>query len=91
MRRSLAHQIRQPEQALRSSGCGRGLGRELVIARAGKELLAQPLQAQACALGYAHYVPLVADRMAERVDTTLRVVGHVLHVREYHAGGAKRA
>ena len=87
---ALAHQIGQPEQPLRARWGGGGFGGQRIVFRAGRQLVAEPLQAQPRALGHTHHVPLVAHRMAEGVDAAGRIVGHVFHVGENYAGGAQR-
>ena len=88
---ALAHQVRQPEQALRAGRRLRGFGGERVVLRSGRQLVAEPLQAQTGALRHAHHVPLVAHRVAKGVDAAGGIVRHLLHVGEHHAGGAQRA
>ena len=50
------------------AGASAAFGRQRVVVRARRELVAEPLQAQPRALRHAHHVPLAAHRMAERVD-----------------------
>ena len=91
VRRALAHQVGQPEQALRSHRRFCGLAKErVVIARRG-ELVAKPLQAEARALCDAHDVPLTRHGVTEGVHASQRIVGDLLHVREDHTGRAQRA
>ena len=91
VRRALAHQVRQPEQSLRARRRARRFGGQRVVRHARRQLIAEPLQAQPRALRHAHHVPLVAHRVAERVDAPRRIVRHLLHVREHHARRAQRA
>src|SRR5215831_16283383 len=69
----------------------RGLGGQRVVVRSRRELVAEPLQAQAGALRHTHHVPLVAHRVAESVDAARRIVRDLLHVREDYAAGAECA
>ena len=91
VRRALAHEIGQPEQALRAGGRLRGFGRERVVFHARRELVAEPLQAEAGALRDAHHVPAVAHGVAEGVHAAGGIVRHLFHVSEDHAGSAQRA
>ena len=75
MRSALTHQIGQPEQALRAGRRGCGLGGQRIVVRAGRQLIAEPLQAETRALRDAHHMPLAAHRVAERVHAAGWIVG----------------
>src|ERR1700677_4708841 len=90
MRRALAHQVGQPEEPLGACCSARRLSCKRIVIGAGRKLIAEPLQAETGALSHAHYVPLAADGVAERVDAAARIVCHLFHVREYYARSAER-
>ena len=91
VRCALAHQVGQPLQALGTRGGRRCFGHKRVVIDSRGELVAEPLQAESGTLGHAHHVPLVADGVAERMDASGRVVGHLFHVGEDYARSSQGA
>ena len=64
---------------------------ERVVVRGWRQIVAEPLQAEAGALGDAHHVPCSGDRVTEGVDAPRRIVGWRFGVREDDAGGSDGA
>ena len=95
---ALAHEVGQVQQAVAANG--RALGflvhEEVgVLAHAegglllgAAEVIPEPLEGEASALGDAHHVPGAGHGAAEGVHTALGVDGDVVGVGEHHAGGA---
>ena len=91
MRRSLSHQIRQPEQPLRAQRRACGLGHQRVVLDTGSQVRAKPLQAEPGALRDTHDVPLARHGVAERMDAAGRVISWRVLMRKDHAGSPQRA
>ena len=100
VRRALAHQIGQIEQAVRADGRLLDLHiHKLVRVYAHQlrgfhfrcaEVVAEPFQRQSRRLHHAHHMPRAGYGTAKGMYTALRVDRQVIGMRKYHAGGTDR-
>ncbi len=93
MRGALAHQIRCPQEAVRTGRDFGGFGGEPIVGFAGAagiycKSVAEPTQREAGGLGDAHDVPAPGNGMAKRVNAAKRIKSGAIRGRKNNARSA---